>query len=100
MLIAGALWRPPTTSSAAGPERLVTSLNSNELHVELSKGRPAMPGNCLYVICAFILSLVAVEGATAQAPTIPSDVQAIFDKGEVRSIAHAPRWTSFQANTV
>jgi hypothetical protein len=59
-----------------------------------------MIGKHWYLVCALILSLLAGPGARAQAPSIPSDVQAILDKGEVRSIAHAPRCTSFQANTV
>ncbi len=39
-----------------------------------------MAGKRLYLICAFILSLFVVAGTWAQAPSIPSDVQAIFNK--------------------
>jgi len=39
-----------------------------------------MAGKRLVLICVFILSLLAVAGAGAQAPTIPSDVQAIINK--------------------
>ena len=39
-----------------------------------------MPSRRLVLICALFLSLLAVAGAGAQAPTIPSDVQAIINK--------------------
>jgi len=39
-----------------------------------------MAGKRLYLICAFILSLLVVAGARAQTPSVPSDVQAIVDK--------------------
>ena len=39
-----------------------------------------MPSKRLVLICALILSLLVVAGARAQAPTVPSDVQAIEDK--------------------
>jgi tetratricopeptide (TPR) repeat protein len=39
-----------------------------------------MAGKRLYLICVFILTLLVVAGARAQAPSIPSDVKAIEDK--------------------
>ena len=39
-----------------------------------------MIGNHWYLVCALILSLLAGPGAWAQAPTIPSDIQTIFNK--------------------
>jgi len=41
-----------------------------------------MAGKRLVLICAFILSLLVVAGARAQAPSIPPDIQAIFDKAK------------------
>ena len=41
-----------------------------------------MAGKRLVLICALILSLLVVAGARAQAPSIPPDIQAIFDKAK------------------
>ena len=39
-----------------------------------------MAGKRFNLICVFILSMLVVAGARAQAPTVPSDVKAIEDK--------------------
>jgi tetratricopeptide (TPR) repeat protein len=41
-----------------------------------------MAGKRLVLICTFILSLLVVAGVWAQAPSIPPDIQAIFDKAK------------------
>jgi hypothetical protein len=57
-----------------------------------------MVGKRLVVICAFILSLLVVAGAGAQAPSIPPDIKAIFDKaksGQALTSAETKRLTDW-----
>jgi tetratricopeptide (TPR) repeat protein len=57
-----------------------------------------MAGKRLVVIWAFILSLLVVAGAGAQAPSIPPDIKAIFDKaksGQALTSAETKRLTEW-----
>ena len=57
-----------------------------------------MAGKRLYLICVFILTLLVVAGARAQAPSIPPDIQAILDKaksGQAPTAAETKRLTEW-----